>query len=272
MQNRRFGFVNYPKQCLLALFRAIHQYSKFPPKIYDTFEEKKIMDTISKALLTIHIFAGFSSLVLFWIPIFLKKGSDWHIKIGKIYMVLMWIVVISAAILSIKNIIIGSYIMASFLGFLALITANPLWYGIAILKNKNGLSLNYRKKHMTFNILITIAGLALLLFGIYLKGQNAGLLMIIFGILGLSTGKEVVSMYRNPKEKSNWIVEHIDGMLTSGIAAYTAFAVFGAGSFMENVFQGYWSILPWIMPTILGTIGLRYYKNKYIKKKKVTSA
>ena len=90
------------------------------------------MEVLSKSLLAIHIFCGFCSIVLFWIPIFVKKGGNIHVKIGKAYVFLMWIVVLTAAILSIKNIIIGAYIMAAFLGFLSLITANPLWYGIAV--------------------------------------------------------------------------------------------------------------------------------------------
>ena len=119
------------------------------------------MEAITKALLATHIFSGITSIILFWIPIFLKKGSKNHILIGKIYVFLMWIVVISAGLLSIKNILIGEFVMAAFLGFLALITANPLLYGIAILKNKKGLSDSYQKKHMAFNALITLAGVLL---------------------------------------------------------------------------------------------------------------
>lgn len=229
------------------------------------------MESISKALLGIHVAAGFTSIIIFWLPIFLKKGSNLHVKIGKVYVFLMWIVVFSAAMLSIKNILIGSYIMAAFLGFLTFITANPLWYGIAILKNKKGLSLSYRKKHMSFNIAIFSAGILLLVYGIYLGGKNAGILMIIFGILGITTGGDVITMYRNPEKKSNWIQEHIGGMLTSGIAAYTAFAVFGGSSFFGNIFTGYWSILLWTMPTVVGVIIIRYYKKAYLKKKQVTA-
>ena len=87
------------------------------------------METLSKALLSTHVIAGFISLVLFWIPIFTKKGGKIHTLVGKIYIYLMWIVVISAGILSVENAYQGNYLMASFLGFLTLITSNPLWYG-----------------------------------------------------------------------------------------------------------------------------------------------
>jgi len=231
------------------------------------------MEAILKLLLPIHIFAGFTSIIIFWIPIFVKKGSSLHIIVGKVYVILMWIVVISAALLSIENFINGRYIMAAFLGFLSLITANPLWYGIAILKHKKGLSSNYRKKHMYFNLLIVITGFLLIVYGIILKGQNEGLLMLIFGVLGISTGRDIYLMYKNHASKSNWISEHITGMLTSGIAAYTAFAVFGGANFFRGILQGsFLQILPWILPGILGGIGINYYKKGYMKKPKISKS
>lgn len=229
------------------------------------------MEAITKVLLATHVFIGMTSIILIWIPIFLKKGSKYHILIGKTYVFLMWVVVLSAGLLSIKNILIGEFVMAAFLGFLAIITANPLWYGIAILKNKKGLSDSYRKKHMAFNGLIAVTGVLLFAYGIFLEGQNAGILMIIFGILGMSSGKDVLDSYRGKNENKSWIEEHISGMLVSGIAAYTAFAVFGGRNFFSEYLNGYWSILPWVMPTIVGLIIIKYYKNSYLKKKSIST-
>jgi uncharacterized membrane protein len=227
------------------------------------------MEALSKALLAIHVFCGFTSIIVFWIPIFLKKGSKNHILVGKTYVLLMWVVVITAGLLSIKNILIGKFVMAMFLGFLAIITANPLWYGIAILKNKKGLSESYRKKHMAFNALITLAGMLLFTYGIYLKGENAGVLMLIFGIIGMSSGRDVLASYHRKNENISWIDEHISGMLVSGIAAYTAFAVFGGSNFFREYLTGLWSIIPWVMPTVIGITIIRFYKKSYLKKKSV---
>ena len=96
----------------------------------------EIITYIDKILLTTHVIAGFISLVLFWLPIIVKKGSKLHIKIGWIYVYTMWFVVISSGLLSIINVIEGAYYVSLFLGFLAAITAMPLWYGISVLKYK----------------------------------------------------------------------------------------------------------------------------------------
>ncbi len=59
---------------------------------------------------------------------------------------------------------------------------------------------------------------------------------------------------------------HIINMLTSGIAAYTAFLVFGAGRFLQGLLPGLLAIIPWVLPTVLGTIfivlSVRHYRKK----------
>ena len=95
--------------------------------------------------------------------------------------------------------------------------------------------------------------------------------MLIFGILGMSSGRDVLQSYQRKNENSSWIEEHISGMLVSGIAGYTAFAVFGGSNFFREYLSGYWSIIPWVAPTIIGITIIKYYKKSYSKKSTVTS-
>jgi len=223
------------------------------------------MEALGKGLLGIHIAAGFLSIVLFWIPMFVKKGNKVHRQVGKAYVYAMWVVVFTALVLSIENLIQGHVEMAAFLGFLSFITANPIWYGIAILKYKKNIPPHLKRNHIAFNLVIVFLGALLLGYGIYL-GPN-GTLMIIFGILGLSTGRDVYNSYKNKSNESNWLKAHIEGMLTSAIAAYTAFFVFGSMNFIGHIFKGYWVIVPWVAPGIVGGILMSYYLRNYTKKK-----
>ncbi|MEM7368165.1 MAG: hypothetical protein AAF587_06150 [Bacteroidota bacterium] len=225
------------------------------------------MGFISSSLLTLHIVAGFISIILFWIPVFTRKGGKNHRLIGKIYVRLMWVVVISAAILSVENLLTGETIMGAFLGFISLITANPLFYGIAILKQKKGLSPTYQTIHLIFKSAIVLAGIALIAYGISLNGKGTAVLMFIFGGLGVSDLPGLIRELKNPPKETEWFKEHLVGMCTSGIAAYTAFFVFGASRFFQPLFPGYWAVIPWIAPSIVGVIGIRYTVNQYRKKK-----
>ena len=223
------------------------------------------MESLSKALLSTHVIAGFISLVIFWIPIFTPKGGNLHVKIGKIYVFLMWIVVISAGLLSIENLIQGDYLMAAFLGFLSLITANPLWYGIATLKHKKGLSESYKKAHLIFNSAIVLGGFCLFIYGLTMLGKGPDMMLFFFGVLGMMNSRELYNHFKNPKTKEDWYKQHYSGMVITAIAAYTAFAVFGGNQMLAGKLPGYLMALPWILPTIIGT-GILVYMGKNRKK------
>lgn len=224
------------------------------------------MTLVFKTLLFLHIAAGFSSLILFWIPIFTRKGGKNHRRVGKIYVYFMWVVVATAAILCIKNLVIGDPQKAAFLGFISLITASPLWHGISVLKYKKGLTENFRTAHLAFKILIVLASFALIGYGIALGGKGSAILMFVFGGLGVADIPGIVRSIKNPPVEAQWLKDHIVGMCITAIAAYTAFFVFGANQFFNYFLPGNWAIIPWVAPTLVGTFGIRWSVRKYRKK------
>lgn len=224
------------------------------------------MDSFTKLLTLIHVSLGALSLLLFWLPVFTKKGGKIHRKIGKLYVLFMWGVVITAGMLSVKNVLIGEMTAALFLGFLTLITGNPLWYGVAILKNKKGVSKAYKQTHFSFNIVIILFSLFLLGYALLNLDEGSSVLMIFFGILGISSTPQILKDYRTQLADKSWFKEHYQGMVISGTAAYTAFFAFGGRQFFDDILTGYWQIIPWILPTILTVFGLRYVRTYYEKK------
>ncbi|MCF8277797.1 MAG: hypothetical protein K9J17_13770 [Flavobacteriales bacterium] len=228
------------------------------------------MEIIVKSLLFLHVSFGFTSLLLFWLPVFMKKGGKGHRVVGKLYVLAMWVVVTSAALLCIKNVIIGKYFMAVFLGFISLITANPLWYGMAILKPRVYETSAFHWKRTAFDGLIVLAGALMLVYGIILEGKDSAVLMLIFGCLGLTGIPSFIKNLKGPREKEDRIRLHMIGMLTSGIAAYTAFFVFGGYTWMSKLLPGMWGILPWTAPGLIGAIGINYGV-KYFRKKGMIS-
>lgn len=227
------------------------------------------METAYKIILGTHIFFGSISLIVFWLPaVFTKKGGEWHNKIGRLYVNLMWFVVVSAGLLCIRNIIVGRLESAFFLGFLSLITAHPIWHGTAILNHKKTQPDSFIKLHMTFRAIIMLAAVGLIAYGIYLNTKGAmHPLFFIFGFLGLSDLPAWLKERKKPLENVNWLTEHLSGMIVSGIAAYTAFFAFGGRAMLGKILTGYWQILPWVLPTIIGVIAIKYQKKKYEAKK-----
>ena len=116
------------------------------------------MELVIKAILGIHVSAGALSLILFWMPVFTKKGNKAHRKTGIWYTYSMGIVVVTAAILCVVNLLAGDINSALFLGFLCFLTGNPLWYGVAILNNKRIIGNKYLLWHRVLNLAIILYG------------------------------------------------------------------------------------------------------------------
>lgn len=227
----------------------------------------EIITYIDNILLTTHVIAGFISLVLFWLPIIVKKGSKLHIKIGWAYVYAMWVIVVTSGILSIVNIIQGGYFVSLFLGYLSVITALPLWYGIAVLKHKGGNApRRFYAKRRYLHILIVILGTGNVAFAIFTQFANGAMLLFIFGLLGMTDISKARTSYESYLSQIDPIRDHIVGMLTTGIAAYTAFFAFGGRTWLGAIFSGQLMIIPWVIPSVIGVVGIRWYTAKWTKK------
>lgn len=222
-----------------------------------------MMELIHKILLGIHIPFGAISLILFWIPVGLKKGSPNHRKYGKYYFWTMWVVLITSALLSVSNTIMGHYMAAIYLGFLSLITSYPLWYSYEILQQSREWSPKYVNIRRIFLSLMFISGLILIMIGgIMFQFKGMGTMMVFFGMVGLLSGRDLLMSKHKAIEKETRIKMHIQGTIISGIAAYTAFFAFGGSRLFIEVLHMHhqWMAIPWIAPTLLGVIYMRYMK------------
>lgn len=221
------------------------------------------MDLIFKILLFTHIPAGFIGLILFWIPVLAKKGSKLHVQVGKAYVFLMWIVVVTAAIMCCIRAYQGELIVAAFLGFISILTGQPLWYAISIIKHKKDVPMRMLKLKKLLSVVLFFSGLGLLIWGVNLKMEGPAILLVIFGIIGLTAANDAFGSIQKAKENSNWLREHIGGMIVTGIASHTAFFAFGGATFFQAFFAGPLIAIPWTAPTIVGTIIIMMTNRKY---------
>ncbi len=225
-----------------------------------------MIELIYKTMLWVHIPFGFLSLVLFWIPVATKKGGKLHRKVGIYYYISMWIVLVSAAILSICNVIFAKYGAAMFLGYLSIITSYPLWYSYEILQQKKEWSNNYFRIRKVFVSLLFLSGITMIAAGgIMHQFLGMGTMMAFFGILGLPAGRDVFMTKTKAMNKETKLKMHIQGTIISGIAAYTAFFAFSGSRLIIDVLHIHhqWMVIPWILPTILGLTYSAYIKRKY---------
>jgi hypothetical protein len=189
-----------------------------------------------------------------------------HRKTGWYYFNTMWIVLITALLMSICNTISGNYMAALFLGYLAIITAYPLWYSNEILNQGKEWTDTYFKIRKVFVSVLFISGLGMFLLGaIKFQFLGMGTMMAFFGLLGVPAGRDILMTKAKAMDKETKLKMHIQGTIISGIAAYTAFFAFGGSRLLIEVLQMHhrWMVIPWIVPTLLGITYSRYMKKKY---------
>ncbi len=225
-----------------------------------------MFETIHKVLLMIHIPVGTLSLILFWIPVGVKKGSPLHRKVGRYYYYCMWMVLVTAFLLCINNLIMGNCVAAAFLGYLTVITSYPLWYSYEILNQDKVWTDTYFRVRKIFSILIFLSSIAMFLLGaIKYNFRDMGGVMTFFGLLGIPAIRDIMMTKEQATNKETKLKMHIQGTIISGIAAYTAFFAFGGSRFLMGVLHldAQWMILPWTLPTLMGIVYMRYMSKKY---------
>ena len=225
-----------------------------------------MIEFIHTSILWIHIPAGFLSLILFWIPVGLKKGSSSHRSIGIYYYYTMWAVVTSAVLLSVCNLLLEKYVAATFLGYLSIITAYPLWYSYEILQQGKTWSYKYILMRKIFVTILFLSGVGMILLGaIGFNFLGMGTMMVFFGLLALPSGRDIFLDVQKAMAKETKLKMHIQGTIISGIAAYTAFFAFGGARIMVGMLNihAQWMVIPWILPSILGFAYSRYMKKRY---------
>ncbi len=239
------------------------------------------MEALHALLVNVHITVGAIVLVLFWVPAFAKKGSPLHVKVGKVYVVSMYVVVATAFVASVIVLIdpIGirrpgeSYgpdeaaqlaarfqMMSLFLLMLSVLVFTSLRHGILALRQRTVPGSLSRPSH---RVLVGILGVLGLIVGI-LGLSRGGILLIIFGGISIAGA---ISMFRDtlverPDRKAQ-LVAHLNGLVGSGIGVYTAFFAFGGSRLLGEILTGYWQVLPWILPAIIGTIVINRLERNY---------
>lgn len=233
-----------------------------------------ILDSIHSVLRYTHIAGGFIGLVLFWIPIFSKKGSKVHRQMGKYWTWLARVVVGSAFLglclyipeLMAKNVSAKNYAFLLFLGYLSVVTYLAVIYGVAVLNTKA----DPTKMDTPFwNAAVLVSFLSsffIIAFALIVKPNTMPVLLALspIGILfGLQIRKYIKGKHSSPK---TWLYEHLDSMIGAGIAFHTAFAVFGVTRMFDIGLEGMVAVIPWILPTVIGIPAQHLWKRHYQKK------
>lgn len=231
-------------------------------------------------LLMFHIAVGSAALLLFWAPALMKKGSLDHVKFGRYYANIMYLVAGSGLIMSTLVLINPMTIhgegippvnaaqassqirlFSAFLLYLSWLVLTSVRHGILVLRCKQDRTPLRSLSHLSLLVVLFIGAIALTLQGI----SSGKTLFLVFGPLGLFISAGMLHYVLRPSIKPmQWWIEHLGAMIGSGIGAYTAFLAFGARAILTD--SGSFQLLSWVAPGIIGSIVIAHQSRKYSKK------
>ena len=239
------------------------------------------MTTLHSLLVTTHIAVGSLALLIFWVPALAKKGSPLHVRAGRVYVTAMYIVAVTAFFASIMVLVDPLGIrrpddildaaeaarlarrfrmFSLFLLMLSVLVFASLRHGIAALRERGQPGTLSRSSHRLLIAALGLLAIAVGTIGLY----TMQLLLIIFGGISLSAA---ISMFRDTRKpnprRGDLIIAHLGGLIGSGIGAYTAFFAFGGSRLLADVLTGQWQVVPWVLPSIIGTIAISRLQRPY---------
>ncbi len=243
------------------------------------------MSAIHASLLYIHIALGSIVLLLYWLPVFARKGSRLHINAGKAFYYLMLLVAGSGMLLSSltlydpvaiydtaqtmtaaqqQRMLVWRVPLSQFLLLLSLLTWVTVRHAIGVLRARDNRAL-LRRVTYTGPVLLLIPAAIF----VALQGIKTGMpLLIIFAVVSLVTAISIcVYVYKAAVKPRAWIIEHFSAMVGSGIAVYTAFFAAGGRQLLAPLLPGQWQLLSWLAAPVIGVTVLMalkgYYQRKY---------
>jgi hypothetical protein len=234
------------------------------------------MDWIGTLLRYTHVTFGFAGLAAFWIPVLSRKGGPTHMRFGRLFVRCAQVVLASAGLAVIFHVVRlavagytpldqpSVYAFLVFLGYLALVTWISIRHAYGLMQFKgNPLAMNTGPNHLLARLAM-LSSAFLVGFAIWLRPPNIVILLALAPV-GFATGRSILRYISHPPvSRSDWLCEHLSGMIGAGIAFHTAFAVFGARQLFQLSPQGWAAVLPWVLPAAVGipaiVVWTRYYR------------
>ena len=157
--------------------------------------------SIHALALALHVGSGTIALATFWLSALLKKGSRPHVLSGRIYLLAMCCIVVSAVPLVVLRLIDGQVLAATFLGYLAVLVTSAIWLGWRAIRDKAAPARYLGRMYHVLMVVNPLAGLVVLAVGL----RAGHPLFIGFSLIGLMLG---VDMWRRrriiPRQPQWW--------------------------------------------------------------------
>jgi hypothetical protein len=224
------------------------------------------MNSAYQSLLLLHGLSGLVALITFWIAAFAKKGSPLHRGVGKIYLLAMIGIVVTALPMAAIIANRGKAGVAVFLVYLVVITASSMWLGWRAVRSKRDQPGFRGRGYAMVAVLNLVASVTVFVIGM----RTSDALLMGFSTVGLFNGIQMLVRRASPLAMTRWwMKEHIGAMLGCGVATHIAFLAIGMNRVTDMLGvqpPGWYGLIAWFGPLSAAVLAGFWLNRKYIPK------
>lgn len=218
----------------------------------------------------LHIGVGAVALITFWLSGLTRKGSAVHKASGKIYLLAMTVILISASVMIVlfsirprppENTFL-TY-LAVFLGYLVVITSTSVWCSWRAIRDKRDWPRYTGAVYKVLMVLNGVSGLAVAYIGL-MGNTQMSLIFSAFSLIGLNSAWGMWRFARTPPENPRWwLKQHFGSMIGNGVATHIAFLSIGLPKLMPQLSGPLLQNMAWLGPLLLAFIAGAFLNRKY---------
>lgn len=228
--------------------------------------------TAYRLLVIVHGMIGLVALISFWSAGFLRKGGPWHRRIGRVYLLAMVGILVTAVPITAKFFLDGRTVSGVFLGFLAVITAAAVWSQWRAILDKHDVVRYTGPVYVGLGVLSLVSGVAVLIFGL----KTGTTLLTGFSLVGILAGAAQIHKRLHRERLAArprwWMIEHYTAMLGNGIATHIAFLSIGLPRLMPALKGDTLQLLAWFGPVVVAGIAKWWLDRRWKTKPRLAPA
>jgi hypothetical protein len=207
-----------------------------------------------------HIAAGSLALVGFWLNAALRKGSPQHRSVGRVYLLAMLVVMLTALPIAWQALAGGEPLRATFLAYLVVITATPTWLAWRAIRDQRDVTAYTGAVYRLFAVGSIASGLAVLGAGLHYRVA----LLAGFSLVGIVTGGLMLRFAaRGGAQPRWWLREHYVAIGGCGVATHIAFLNIGMSRLMPDGWSGPVQAFGWFAPLVAAVVARAWLDRKY---------
>ncbi|MGH8049677.1 MAG: hypothetical protein ACREPB_03350 [Arenimonas sp.] len=215
----------------------------------------------------LHAAVGTTALVTFWISGMSKKGSPVHKASGKVYLLAMVGILISAFPMAAFILLDDKPVIGSFLLYLLIITATGVWNSWRAIRDKRDWKRYTGPIYKALMVLNLLSGLAIAGIGLFLADRMQ-IVITSFSLIGILGAYGMYKFQREaPTDPRWWMREHLTAMVGNGVATHIAFLQIGLPKIVPMISGPVMVNVAWIGPLVVAVIAGTYLTRKYSPKR-----